>query len=91
MLALIELIISPASCMKRGVVAALHDTPALDNKDLIGASNGRKAVSDDQGRAALHQMAQTLLDQGFGFRIQTRGRFVENQDPGVGQHCAGNR
>src|SRR5208283_5513571 len=73
------------------MVAALHNTPALDNKDLIGASNGRKAVSDNQRRAAMHQMAQALLDQRFGFRIQTRGRLVENQNPGVGQDGAGNR
>ena len=57
--------------MKRRVIAALHDPPTLDNKDLIRAPDGRKAVRDNQRGAAMHQIAKTLLDQGLGFRIHT--------------------
>ena len=45
-------------------------------------------MSDNQRGAATHQIRKTLLDQGFGFRIQTRGRLVENLDPGVAQNVS---
>ena len=91
MLAFVELVVSPASSIERCVVASFHDTAALNDQDLIGRPNGRKAVSDDQGRAAAHQLTQPVLDEGLGFRIEARGGLVENQDSGIGQDRSGDR
>src|SRR5262249_20839929 len=43
-------------------------------------------VGDDEARPSGQQRSQRLLDADFGERVDRTGRFVENQDPRVGEH-----
>src|SRR5436190_1652402 len=65
------------------VSAALDDDSTLENQDLVGASNRAQAMRDDKCRAAVHQGAETFLDQSLTFGIQARSRLVENQNPRI--------
>ncbi len=51
--------------------------------------DGAEAVGDDEGGAALHQVAQGILDQMFALGVQRTGGFVEDQDFGIGEDGAG--
>ncbi len=61
----------------------------LDDEDLVGAADGGEAVGDDEGGAALHEVVQAVLDEGFGFGVEGAGGFVEDEDAGVGEDGAG--
>jgi hypothetical protein len=45
-------------------------------------------VRYDECGASLHEIGQTLLDHGFGFRIKTGSGFIENQDARLGKNGA---
>ena len=55
-------------------LAVMHDD------DSVGVLNGREAVGDDDGGPALHEFADGVLDEGFGFGIDAGGGFVEDED-----------
>ena len=57
-----------------GNAAPLHDHHA------VGMFDGGQAVCNDQRGAALHQALQRVLHQPFGFGVERRGCFVQNQD-----------
>ena len=48
-------------------------------------------MCDHNGRAVANQICDGPLDQPFGFRIQRRSRFVQNQDGRIEQDGARNR
>src|SRR5205807_5836386 len=70
---------------------ALDDAPRLDHENLLGSSNRGEPVRDDECRAAAHEVAQTLLDQRFRFRIEAGGGYIEDQDARIGQDGASDR
>src|SRR5437870_11385578 len=45
-------------------------------------------MRDDERSAAAHQVAEAFLNQCFGFRVEARRGFVENQDSRIGQNGA---
>ena len=69
----------------------LHNPAALEHQDLIRAADRRQAVRDDERRPAVAQGAQPVLDLGFALGIETRGRFVEHEDPRIGENRPGDR
>ena len=46
-------------------------------------------MGDDEGGAALHQVAEAGLDHGLGFGVQGAGGLVEDEDARVGKDGAG--
>src|ERR1044071_3796591 len=70
------------------MAAAFEDLPCLDDKDLVGAADGRQPVGDNERRAAFSQIVQSFLDQRFRFAVKARGRLVENEDPRVSEQCS---
>src|SRR5262245_40427880 len=42
-------------------------------------------MGDHEAGAAVHQRPQTLLDHSFALRVEIAGRFVEDQDAGIGE------
>src|SRR5208337_2723104 len=72
-----------------GVGTALDDAACLDHQDLVGAADGREAVSDDERGASTHQVGKAALDDGLRLGVETGGRLVENEDAGIGQDGAG--
>ena len=63
--------------------AALDDASPIENQDLVSLPNRRQPVRDDERRPSGHHVAQRLLDQCLGFRIEMRGRLVEDQQARV--------
>ncbi len=60
--------------------SALHDSPALQNDNLIAISNGAEAMRDDETRTSA--AAKTVVDHLLGSRVKGTGCFVEDQDAG---------
>ena len=69
--------------------AAFDDLALLDDEDLVGAADGGEPVRDDEGRAALHEVAEAVLDHRFGLGVERAGGFVEDEDARVGEDGAG--
>src|SRR5271165_6319411 len=86
-LAGVEVEVASAEGIQRLVCTAFDDVSAFDDEDLIGAADGREAVRDHEGGAALHEEAESFLDHGFGFGVERRGRLVEDEDARVGKDC----
>jgi hypothetical protein len=57
--------------------------------DAVGVADGRQAVGDHQGGAALHQPFQRRLHQRLALGVERRGGFVQQQDRRVLQEGAG--
>src|ERR1700679_3998770 len=85
----VELVVAAVEVVEAGVIAAFDDAAGFDDQNLVGAAHGGEAVGDDEGGAAAHQVAQTFLDERFGFGIEAGGGFVENQDARIGEDSAG--
>ena len=62
------------------VQAALDDLAALDHQNGVGVHDGMQAMGDDDGGAVLAEMFDRLLHLLFGFRIECRGGFIEQDD-----------
>ena len=60
--------------------AALDDLAALDHQNGVGVHDGVQAVGDHDGGAVLAEMVDRLLHGFFGFRIQRRSGFIEQDD-----------
>jgi len=65
------------------------DAALIHDGNAIRIHDRRKTVRDDNRRAALHQTLKGSLDQTFILRIQSTGRFVQQQDRRVPQDCTG--
>ena len=46
-------------------------------------------MRDDERGAAFHQVGETFLDGGLGFRIQAAGSLVQDQDARIGKNGTG--
>ena len=71
--------------------ADLGDPTIFDERDAIGAADGRQAMGDHQRRAVLHRMVEGSLDQGFVLVVQMAGRLIEHHDRRVLQEQPGDR
>jgi hypothetical protein len=67
----------------------LHDLAAVHHHQPVGLAQGREAVRDGDGGAALHQVVERLLDLLLGLGVDRRGGLVEDQDARVDEQRAG--
>ena len=74
---------------QRVVAALLGDLAAVEHQDAVAIDHARQAVGQDQGRAALHQPVERLLDHRLVLGVDRRQRLVEHQDRRVAQQRAG--
>src|SRR5205809_7931636 len=66
--------------------------PALSNyEDPMGSLDQVRVVSDDGRGSPLHQLVQAGEDLVGGFRVETRGRLVQDQDRCAADERAGDR
>jgi hypothetical protein len=73
------------------MIAFLDDAAGLHDDDLVGIDHGGQPVSNDDRRAALHDLFQRVLHQLFGIVVERRSRLVEQQDRRVAHDGAGDR
>ena len=69
--------------------AALGDSAVVEDDDLIGVDDRRKAVGDHHRGAAPGDSVERFLDGLLGAAVERRGGFVEDQDRGVLEQGAG--
>src|SRR5262249_40263858 len=81
----IELPITAARCEELAMRAAFNDFAVFQHQNLIRAADRRQTVRDDEGGPAPAQRLEAVLNQRLAFAIETRGRFVQNQDAGIRQ------
>ena len=62
------------------VRAALDDAAVLEDEDLVGADDRRKAVRDDQRRAVARDLGELALDDLLGARVERASGLVEDKD-----------
>ena len=91
MLGVVKARIRPVEGQKLIMFAGFDHTAVFQHDDLIRMANRGQPVGDNERRPARHQSFQRRQQQGLRFRIQRRGRFVENQDRRILQQCARNR
>ncbi len=71
------------------VAALLDDLAFVDHDDAVGVAYGVEAVRDDEHGAALADGFHVVMDDAFGFVVERAGRFVKNQDAGMGDERPG--
>ena len=82
-LKLIELPINTTHREQFLVGADLAELAFVHDDDAVGALDGREAMRDDDGCAALHQMFKRRANPQLGFGIHARSGFVQNQEARV--------
>src|SRR5271166_3522117 len=87
----VELEVASAQSIEFFMSPAFDNLSLLDHQNLIGAPNGRQAVGDHKGSAALHQVGEALLDHLLGLGIEAGGGLIQNQDARFGENGARNR
>ena len=63
--------------------ALLPDLALVHDDDPVGILDGGKPVGHDQGGAALHELAQRILNEGLRLGVDVGGGFVQNQHGGL--------
>jgi len=69
--------------------AAFDDAAVFEHEDDIGVADGGEAVGHDEAGPAGEQLGQGALEAHLGERIDGAGGFIQDHDPRVGQHGAG--
>ncbi|MNQ49691.1 hypothetical protein D3C85_636070 [compost metagenome] len=85
----IQLGVQPAIGDQLLVIAILGNAAAIEYQHPIRLFHRRQTMGDDQGGAAVEELAQGLMQGVLGGGIQGRGGLVENHHFRLGQHHAG--
>ena len=62
--------------------AALDDPALVNNQNLVGVSNRRQSMRDDQRGALFHRLIQRPLHGGLALGVEVGGRFVQDDQVG---------
>jgi hypothetical protein len=61
------------------------DDAAIEHEDLVGRSNRRKAVRDDEHGPPAHELLHRILDDGLALAVEAGRRLVEQKDGRIGE------
>ena len=67
------------------VIADFGDAAFLEDNDAIGLAERADPVRDRDSGSTLDQDIERFLNLSFGFRVDRRGGFVEDEDPRIGE------
>ena len=79
----VELLIRRAAAPKFVVRADVFHRAFRKNDNHVCLAHGRETVSDDEARAARHQVFEGRLNQPLAFVIEIAGGFIKNQNFGI--------
>ncbi len=66
---------------QKSIVGPLtHKAPFMKDQYFVGVFHGGEAVGDDDGRFALRNLTDAFSDKALIFCIQTRRRFIKDED-----------
>ena len=73
------------------MAALFHDAPSVQHDDVVGVPQRGHPVADQEHRAPLLHLTQTLQDTALGFGVHGAHAVVENQDARLAGHrsCQG--
>ena len=83
--------ISSTTAQQFGVSASFDDIAVVEHHYQVGAYRTTQAMGDQKNRSPFHQALHRFMDQVFRFRIDRRGRFVEDNNSGVLKESARER
>ena len=69
--------------------ALFDDATSIEDDDVVGFEDGVETMRDGDDGTTLHESARGFFEQGFGFRVEAGGRFVEDEDGRVLEEGAG--
>lgn len=75
----VQVRIRGAMCEQLRVGARLHQHAVVQHRDAFGATNGRQAVSDDQGGAGLHQPFESVREGSFCLGVERARGLIEHE------------
>ncbi|GBD25772.1 hypothetical protein HRbin30_01096 [bacterium HR30] len=67
--------------------ALFADFAAVQDKDAVSALHGRQPVSDHDHGAPADEGLNGIFDQCFGLGIDSRGRFIQNENSRILRKC----
>jgi hypothetical protein len=73
------------------VFSLLDDLSLIEHDDGIRSYDSGQAKGYDNGRAALDKPLQGLVNKFFRGRVQVGGGFIQDENGGIFQECAGDR
>jgi len=73
---------------ERGVWAALDNPSILQDENLVGVLNRAETMGNHNTRAAGEELGQRPLNRCLGSSVDIARRFVQDQNPRVGQNGA---
>src|ERR1700722_2079228 len=73
------------------VRAQFHDASFVQYSDAVGLANGRDAVRNKDGCAALHYFAQMIQDLVFGVSVDAGKGVIQNQNSRIANERPGDR
>src|SRR5262245_294995 len=79
-LQLVEPRVETAATQELGVSAVLVDATVVQHQDAVGGVDRREPVRDRDARTPREESSHRLPDERFGFGIDTRHRFVQDED-----------
>src|SRR5437773_1244939 len=65
------------------MLAFLDDLSFLDNQNPVRGPHGTEPMRDDEDGAALANLREVALDNGFGLVIEGTGRLIKDQHAGI--------
>ena len=90
-LQLVELVVDSAIRQQFLMSAHFADLAFVHDDDLVGTLDGREAVGNDQRGASFDHAAERVAHFEFGFGIDARSGFVEDQNLRLVRQGAGER
>ena len=60
--------------------ALFNNATLIEDDDVIGFEDGVETVGNGNDSFSLHELARGFFEQGFGFRVEAGGGFVEDED-----------
>ncbi len=88
-LAGVEVVVAATARVEGFVRTTFDDIPLFNNEDLVCPPDGREAVGDHERSAALHEIAEAILDHSFRLGVEGAGGLVKDEDARIGEDGTG--
>ena len=86
----IQLIIPPFLSQKLFVSTLFDDAPMVEHNNLVGITNRREPVGNDESGTPLHDSVHTFLYKLLGTGINAAGGLVENEHRWISNRSTSN-
>ena len=75
-----QALVVASECYQFVVRAAFYNLATVQHADSVGVDDGGEAVGDDDGGAVAEDVAEGVLDERLGLRVEGGGGLVEDED-----------